>query len=114
MSRAVAVLDPAPNRVVGQEVLEAMLLGAPVLVVADGGATRQHAEVGNGGLWYRIEDELIASIRLLLDQDLRSALGEQGRAYAENRFADPDTYVKRVSATILAEPAQTVAGSVRP
>ncbi len=106
MSRALAVIDPARNRVLGQELLEAMLFGVPVVVAADGGASREHAEVGNGCLWYRIEDELVGCIdRLLHQEDLRSVLGEQGRSYAEKRFADTETFVKRVSETILAKSA---------
>jgi glycosyltransferase involved in cell wall biosynthesis len=101
MSRAVAVIDPVPHRVVGQEVLEAMLLGAPVVVAANGDATREHAEAGNGGLWYRADDELTASVARLLDRDLAAALGEQGRAYALARFADTDTCIKRLADVVL-------------
>jgi glycosyltransferase involved in cell wall biosynthesis len=101
MARAVAVIDPVPRRVVGQEVLEAMLLGVPVVVAADGDATREYAESGNGGLWYRAEDELVASVARLLDRPVAESLGEQGRAYALGRFVDTDTYVKRVCKTVL-------------
>ena len=101
MSRSVAVIDPAPHRVIGQEVLEAMLLGVPVAVAANGDATREHAEVGNGGLWFRIDDELLASVRLLLQTKVAAALGEQGCSYATSRFVDSDTFVKRVTEVVL-------------
>lgn len=96
MSRALAVIDPAPGRVLGAEVLEAMLFGKPVIVAADGAATVEHADVGNGGLWYRADDELVAMVGRLRDNDLAAALGERGRSYAESRFTDTDTYVKRL------------------
>jgi glycosyltransferase involved in cell wall biosynthesis len=101
MSRALAVIDPAPHRVIGQEVLEALLLGVPTVVAANGDATREHAEVSNGGLWYRAEDELLASIDRLRDRDLGSSLGEQGRSYVLSRHADTDTYVKGLADVVL-------------
>ena len=96
MSRALAVIDPAPRRVLGVEVLEAMMFGKPVIVAADGAATVEHSDVGNGGLWYRGDDELVAMVGRLRDVDLAACLGERGRSYAESRFADTDTYVKRL------------------
>ena len=101
MSRSLATIDPVPRRVLGQEVLEAMLLGVPVVVAANGDASREHAEVGNGGLWFRTDDELVASVRRLLQPGLAASLGEHGRSYAVGRFADTDTYVKRVSEAVL-------------
>ena len=68
VSRALAVLDPEPERSLGRDVLEALLYGVPVLARADGGAAREHAEGGNGGLWYRNYDELeLAISRLATD-----------------------------------------------
>ena len=101
MSRALAVIDPAPHRVVGQEVLEALLFGVPVIVAADGDATREHAETGNCGLWYLVDDELVGAVRRLLDQDVSRLLGEQGRMYAAGRFGDTDRYVNRVAEAVL-------------
>jgi glycosyltransferase involved in cell wall biosynthesis len=96
VTRSVALLDPWPHRLIGRDVLESLLLGVPVLVHAHGGATREHAEVGNGGLWYRTDEELCAATAALLDEPVRKALGEQGRTYAEERYRDSDSYVKRV------------------
>lgn len=99
--RSIALLDPMPHHVMGLEVLEAMLFGVPVVTNAEGGASRDHAELGNGGLWYRTSDELCAVIRALMDDDLRRTLGQQGQAYAEEHYADPDGYVKRVTDLLL-------------
>jgi glycosyltransferase involved in cell wall biosynthesis len=101
VSRAVALLDPYPNRVIGREVLEAYNYGTPVIVNASGGANREHAEDGNGGLWYRTDDELFASVKALLDREVRSVFGQQGRAYAEEVFGDPDTYIKRLQSLLV-------------
>jgi glycosyltransferase involved in cell wall biosynthesis len=101
MSRALAVIDPAPHRVVGQEVLESLMFGVPVVVAAHGDATREHAEIGGGGLWYRVDDELAGCVELLLDEDVRRSLGDHGRSYALSRFGDTDTYVKRISQALF-------------
>lgn len=101
MSRAVAVLDPQPHRLLGQEELEAFFLGVPVVVAATGGAAREHAEAGNGGLWIRVDEEVIASVERLRDPAVARSLGEQGRGYATDRFGDTDTYVKGVVEMIL-------------
>jgi glycosyltransferase involved in cell wall biosynthesis len=101
VSRAVALLDPRPHQLIGTGVLEALLFRTPVVVPANGGASREHAEQGNGGLWYRTDDELFASVGALLDDGLRRTLGEQGRRYAEDTYADTDAYIKRVAASLL-------------
>jgi glycosyltransferase involved in cell wall biosynthesis len=101
MHRAICVLDPSPQRLLGREVLEAMLLSTPVVVNASGGATREHAQRGNGGLWYRTDDELYGVVAALLDRKVHDSLGEQGRAYAEENFSDTYGYVKTVTEAIL-------------
>lgn len=101
MSRATAVLDPTPHRLVAQEVLEAMFLRVPVLVASNGDASREHAEAGNAGLWFRTDEELVASVERLSDARVARTLGDQGWSYATDRFGETDTYVKRVVETIL-------------
>jgi glycosyltransferase involved in cell wall biosynthesis len=87
--------------VIGQEVLEALLFSVPIVVAANGDASREHAEAGNSGLWFRVDDEVPAAVERLLDGEIRGPLGEQGRSYASSRFADPDTYLKRVAGAFL-------------
>jgi len=101
MSRAMAVLDPVPQRLIGRQVLEAFLYRVPVIVHARGGASREHAEVGSGGLWFRSDEELCATVRALLDGELHQLLGEQGCSYAQGRFADTDTFIKTVAKVFL-------------
>ena len=96
VSRALAVLDPEPERSLGRDVLEALLYGVPVLARADGGAAREHAEAGNGGLWYRNYDELELAIGRLATGGIGQTLGRQGHDYAQREYGDPERFRKRV------------------
>ena len=104
MSRAVAVIDPAPRRVLGAEVLEAILFGKPVIVAADGAATVEHADVGNGGLWYRANDELVAMVERLRDGELAADLGSTAAPTPSRVSPSTDTYVKRLGELLPADP----------
>jgi glycosyltransferase involved in cell wall biosynthesis len=97
MRRATALVDPEPHRLLGREVVEAMLLGTAVVVTASGGATREHADAGDGGLWYRSDVELDRCLELVADRRLRATLGRQGREYAERRYGNPDAFIRRVN-----------------
>ena len=101
MSRSVAVLDPTLHTLIGQHVLEAFLFQTPVIVQARGGATREHADIGDGGLWFRTDEEFCAVVGALLDADFRRVLGEQGCSYAEQYYADTDGFIKQVGETFL-------------
>lgn len=96
VARSIALWDPEPHRLLGREVLEAMQYGTPV-VTGVHGAAHEHAEDGNGGLWYRTYDELRACVETLATEPhVRNALGAQGRAYAMQGFADTDAYIARI------------------
>ena len=96
VTRSVALWDPDPRRLLGREVLEAMQYGTPV-VTSWHGAAQEHAERGNGGLWYRSYGELLACLEALADDaDLRKTLSVQGRAYSSDNLADTDAYIDRV------------------
>lgn len=97
MARCLAVWDPNPHALLGREVLEAMQYATPVITAAHG-AAQEHAERGDGGLWYRTYSELLECIGALAgDDDLRKTLGAQGQAYAVANFADTDAYIARVA-----------------
>jgi glycosyltransferase involved in cell wall biosynthesis len=96
MSRAIAVLDPEPERVLGRDVLEAFLYGVPVLVRTDGGAAREHADAGNGGLWYRNYHELELAVDKLASDGIGPTLGKQGQGYARREYGDAESFRKRV------------------
>lgn len=101
MSRALAVIDPQPRRILGREVLEAMMYGIPVLVREDGGATREHAEVGNGGLWYKNYSQLRLAIDALITESTRSTLGAQGKKYAQRLYGDPGRFIEQIAEVVL-------------
>lgn len=104
MAHGLCLLDPEPGRLLGREVVESMLFGTPVVVPAAGGATRAHADDGDGGLWYRSYAELRACVEALLDDDRRAAIGGQALDYAAHRFGDTDAFVAAVGDAVL-EPA---------
>jgi glycosyltransferase involved in cell wall biosynthesis len=71
-------------------VLESWVAGAPVLVNARCGATREHCERSGGGLWFEDYAHFEALLdRLLADAPLRSALVDRGRAYVDANFRWP-------------------------
>jgi hypothetical protein len=96
MYRALAVVDWQHGRVLGCDVLEAMLNGTAVIVHELAGAAREHAERGDGGLWYRTRSELSACIRALASDGVARRLGQQGRAYAVERYGDSNAFVAAV------------------
>lgn len=102
MARGLAVFDPEPHHLLAREVLEGMLSGAPVLVSEFGGASREHAERGNGGLWFSDYAHLGASIAALSSEEVARGLGEQGRRYALSEYGDPERFADRVTSAVLA------------
>jgi glycosyltransferase involved in cell wall biosynthesis len=106
MSRALAVLDWEPRRVLARDVLEAMLSASPVVVHESAGAAREHAERANGGVWYRTHAELAACLRAISKGSVRERLGAQGRAYAEARYGSSDAFIAAVGRAIDAAPMQ--------
>jgi hypothetical protein len=95
-SRALAVLDPEPAKLLGREALESMMYGTPIVVPAAAGATLEHAREGSGGLWYRTEEELLACLEVLLDPSVRGPLGDQARTYASEHYSDTDRFIETV------------------
>jgi hypothetical protein len=101
--RSAAVLDPAHHQLLGKTVLEALHYGVPVLVPTTGGATREHAELGNGGLWYRATQDLAAAIvRLRGDDTMRAELSDHGRAYAGRWYGDTQRFIDSVTHAVRA------------
>lgn len=93
---ATAVWLPGRRTLFAREVLEAMLSGRPVIVPDDSGPAREHAEAGDGGIWYRDYPELRECLRTLGRREVREALGSQGKEYAERSYGDPDLFRRRV------------------
>ena len=99
-AKALAFLDAQPGRVIGRDALEAQMCGTPIIASRYGWATREHAEVGDGGLWFDLSSELLSCIDKLLEPHVRDALANQGREYALSEYGDPDTFVKSVTEAI--------------
>ena len=90
LAAADALINPSPNESFSLVVIEAMLVGTPVLVNGWCAPLREHCEDSGGGLWYTgIADFHAALGRLISDSRLRSAMGEAGRRYALNTFSWP-------------------------
>lgn len=103
IARSLALLDPAPHRLLGRNAIEALQYGVPVLVPDNGAASREHAERGNGGLWYRSYQDLAACIDALRSRSgLRQDLSASGRAYAEETYGDPKRFISAVTDAIAA------------
>lgn len=88
LAAADVLVNPSPNESFSLVVPEAFLVGTPVLVNGWCGPLREHCENSSGGLWYTgLADFDVAMSRLLDDSDLRTRLGEAGRAYASDFFS---------------------------
>lgn len=82
-------------------ILEAWLLGTPVLVNGRCHVTKQQALQSNGGLYYHNQDEFNATVHHLLTlPELRQKLGENGRFFTTHTYNWPHilaTYQKILS-----------------
>ncbi len=71
----------------GIVLLEAFMARVPALVPAGADVLRWHCARSNAGLWYRHYPDFEAALeRLVGDEPLRRALGEQGRRYVERQY----------------------------
>ncbi|MGH9207811.1 MAG: hypothetical protein ACRD1G_14860, partial [Acidimicrobiales bacterium] len=102
MAGAVALIDLSHRMILGLDVLESMMLGTPVVVPADG-IGRQHAERGDGGLWFTNAQELVECARALLDPTVRESLAVGGRQYATSEYGSGRDLVGQLSEALLGE-----------
>jgi phosphatidylinositol alpha-1,6-mannosyltransferase len=71
----------------GNSAVEAMALGLPTVIFADGGGMVEHIEDGDTGFIANDEDELAARITTLMeDPDLRCRMGGRGSAAVRERY----------------------------
>jgi L-malate glycosyltransferase len=71
----------------GNAAVEAMGMGLPTIVFADGGGTTEHIESGTTGFIVEDDDDLRRTLtRLLDDPQLRAAVGAAGRAVVRERY----------------------------
>ena len=84
---ATALCQPSVNESFSIVIMESWLAGAPVLVHRDCEVTHYHVLRSRGGLAFRTDYEFAESLDLLLQDDIRRRLGENGRAYVQSQYA---------------------------
>ena len=110
MAHALVTIDARPPGPVGQEAIESMLLGTPVLV-AEPSAAMEHASAADGGLWYRDSGELFDAARTLMVRPVRERLAAQARAYADEHHGQMGPFVERVASLVLGHAPAEVASA---
>jgi glycosyltransferase involved in cell wall biosynthesis len=88
VARSRALVMPSRHESLSMVVLEAWMMGRPVLVNGDCEVLRGQVLRANGGLYYRRYEEFAAAMDLLVRQPkLGDRLGEQGREYFQANYA---------------------------
>ena len=95
LAAADVFVNPSYNESFSTVVVEAMLVGTPVLVNGHCLPLREHCENSGAGLWYTgIADFQVALKRLTSDSALRAAIVETNRRYAERCFSWPSVRMR--------------------
>ncbi len=88
VARSRALVMPSRHESLSMVVLEAWMMGRPVLVNGDCEVLRGQVLRANGGLYYRRYEEFAGAMSLLTgDVDLADRLGAQGRDYFQAHYA---------------------------
>lgn len=88
LAAADVLVNPSYNESFSTVVVEAMLVGTPVLVNGHCLPLREHCENSGAGLWYTgMADFQVALKRLTSDSALRAAMADTNRRYAERCFS---------------------------
>lgn len=95
LQAATAVILPSHFESLSIMILEAWLMGTPVLVNGRSAVLRRQVQESNGGLYYTRYEEFEASLTLLLDRPtLRQQLGQQGKAFVQRRYDSARTMAR--------------------
>jgi glycosyltransferase involved in cell wall biosynthesis len=85
-----AVVAPSPFESFSLTVVEGMTAGAPAIVNAVCGATREHCEQSGAGMWFEGYAEFEAVLdRLLADSVLHETMRQNGFRYVESTYRWP-------------------------
>jgi len=88
IKHALSVVQPSRNESFSIVLMEAWLLGVPVIVDSGCAVTREHVLESNGGLYYDSNDEFGEVVRYLEhDPNLCKALGSNGYEYVLNKYS---------------------------
>ena len=84
----VFVLPSGPEEAFGNSVVEAMGVGLPPIVFADGGGLREHIVDGRTGFVVEDTDALVTRLRELAeDKDLRARMGRAARTAVRDKYS---------------------------
>jgi glycosyltransferase involved in cell wall biosynthesis len=87
LKAAAIVVQPSRFESLSIIILEAWLMGTPVLVNGRCAVTKQQCRRSNGGLYYTTYNEFAAELSLLLNAPkLRQQLGRQGRQFTAQHY----------------------------
>jgi glycosyltransferase involved in cell wall biosynthesis len=87
LEAATVVACPSPYESLSLLALEAMSVGTPILANARSTVLVEHCVRSNGGLYYADRDEFVEALKLLVgDDQLRSAIGHNGRDYVRRNY----------------------------
>jgi glycosyltransferase involved in cell wall biosynthesis len=87
---AQALVAPSPFEAFSITVVEAMTAGAPVIVNAVCGATREHCERSGAGMWFEGYAEFESVVeRMTSDPVLHRTMQDNGHAYVEANYRWP-------------------------
>ena len=101
MQAATLLLLPSKYESLSIAILEAWMMGTPVLVNGECEVLREQCIRSNGGLFYANYPEFALALRALLQKpQLRRTLGRQGREYAEATYSW-DTVIEKYSHAIV-------------
>jgi hypothetical protein len=89
LAHAAVCIDLAPGPLVARECVEALRLGAPVVVPTGSDPAEVHAASG-GGRSYSDAGELVAAVGDLRDTSVWHEVSERGRRYADTYYGDPE------------------------
>jgi glycosyltransferase involved in cell wall biosynthesis len=80
-------LPSGPEESFGNSVVEAMGVGLPVLVFADGGGLVEHVEHGRTGFVARDQDDFVRALRdLVEDEQMRREVGARASAVVTSKY----------------------------
>jgi hypothetical protein len=100
LAHADLCIDLAPGHFIARECAEALRFGTPIIVPSDCGPAVVHAR-GSGGSTFSGPPEILAAVEALQPPYARGAASAAAQAYAESRYAHPDSFVASVRTVML-------------
>lgn len=95
-----AYVQPSPVESFSRSIMEAWLVGTPVIANAESAVVAWHCRRSGGGLVYRDRYEFEECLRFVADRPAEArTLGERATSYVLDNY-DPDAVLDRVEATL--------------